>query len=166
MEFIQSIPYPLSVAAVFCFGLAIGSFANVCIYRLPKNESIVCVKSTIHPAALNKVIDSSNIEDTRIVFNPEFLREGSAVKDFLWPDRVVIGATSEKAFEMMREVYRPLYVNEKPMLHTNVPTAEMIKYASNSLFATMISFSNSSLFNISLVFELSISIISPLLNLM
>ncbi len=69
------------------------------------------------------------------VSNPEFLREGSAVKDFLWPDRVVIGASSTKAFNIMQDVYRPLYVNEKPILHTNIATAEMIKYAASAFFS-------------------------------
>ena len=61
--------------------------------------------------------------------------EGSAVKDFLLPDRVVIGASNDRAFKVMKDVYRPLYINETPMLHTNVITAEMIKYASNSFLS-------------------------------
>jgi UDPglucose 6-dehydrogenase len=76
------------------------------------------------------------------VSNPEFLREGSAVKDFLWPDRVVIGASSTKAFNIMKDVYSPLYINEKPILHTNVATAEMIKYAANAFLALKISYIN------------------------
>jgi UDPglucose 6-dehydrogenase len=76
------------------------------------------------------------------VSNPEFLREGSAVKDFLWPDRVVIGASSIKAFNIMKDVYSPLYINEKPILHTNVATAEMIKYAANAFLALKISYIN------------------------
>lgn len=77
-----------------------------------------------------------------VVSNPEFLREGSAVDDFLRPDRVVIGVTGERAAEIMRQVYRPLYINETPMVVTNVETSEMIKYASNAFLAVKISFIN------------------------
>ena len=76
------------------------------------------------------------------VSNPEFLREGAAVQDFLIPNRIVLGATSEKAFNVLQDVYRPLYINETPMIHTNVPTAEMIKYASNAFLALKISYIN------------------------
>ena len=76
------------------------------------------------------------------VSNPEFLREGSALKDFLWPDRVIIGTDSEKAYKIMRDVYRPLYINKNPITHTSIETAEMIKYASNSFLALKISYIN------------------------
>jgi UDPglucose 6-dehydrogenase len=108
---------------------------------------VICTKSTVPIGTGDRVcelIRESMPENGEFdyVSNPEFLREGSAVKDFLWPDRVVIGATSEKAFEIMRDVYSPLYVNEKPMLHTNVATAEMIKYAANAFLALKISYIN------------------------
>ena len=74
--------------------------------------------------------------------NPEFLREGSAVKDFLWPDRVVIGAINDEAFKVMKDVYSPLYINDSPILHTSVITAEMIKYAANAFLALKISYIN------------------------
>lgn len=77
-----------------------------------------------------------------VVSNPEFLREGSAVQDFTHPDRVVIGAESEKSRELMKDVYRSLYINETPYIETNVETAEMIKYASNSFLAVKITFIN------------------------
>lgn len=77
-----------------------------------------------------------------VVSNPEFLREGSAVRDFMHPDRVVIGCESEKAGEIMKDVYRSLYINETPFIETNVETAEMIKYASNSFLAVKITFIN------------------------
>lgn len=77
-----------------------------------------------------------------VVSNPEFLREGSAVYDFTHPDRVVIGAESEKALNMMKEVYRVLYLNETPLVETNIETAEMIKYASNAFLAMKITFIN------------------------
>lgn len=77
-----------------------------------------------------------------VVSNPEFLREGSAIYDFTHPDRIVIGSESERATEIMREVYRVLYLNETPFIETNIETAEMIKYASNSFLATKITFIN------------------------
>ena len=108
---------------------------------------VICTKSTVPIGTGDRICELIQVamEESRkfdYVSNPEFLREGSAVKDFLWPDRVVIGATSEKAFEVMRDVYRPLYVNEKSMLHTNVATAEMIKYAANAFLALKISYIN------------------------
>jgi len=111
------------------------------------NYKVICTKSTV-PVGTGDIICElirENMVDGGefdYVSNPEFLREGSAVKDFLWPDRVVIGASSIKSFNIMKEVYRPLYVNEKPILHTNVATAEMIKYAANAFLALKISYIN------------------------
>ena len=108
---------------------------------------IICTKSTV-PIGSGKTICEiiekypQNIGMYEYVSNPEFLREGSAVKDFLWPDRVVIGAESQKAFDIMRDIYRPLYINETPIMYTNVATAEMIKYAANGFLALKISYIN------------------------
>jgi len=77
-----------------------------------------------------------------VVSNPEFLREGSAIGDFMRPNRVVVGAESERAFEIMADIYRPLYLLETPIIRTNWETAELIKYASNAFLATKISFIN------------------------
>lgn len=77
-----------------------------------------------------------------VVSNPEFLREGNAVYDFTHPDRIVIGTESEKAAEMMKRVYRVLYLNETPFIFTNIESAEMIKYANNAFLALKISFIN------------------------
>ena len=77
-----------------------------------------------------------------VVSNPEFLREGSAINDFMRPDRVVIGTASERAREVMRQVYRPLYLIETPIIFTTRPTAELIKYAANTFLATKITFIN------------------------
>jgi len=77
-----------------------------------------------------------------VVSNPEFLREGSAVQDFMHPDRVVIGVESERARTIMKDVYRSLYLNETPYIETNIETAEMIKYASNAFLAVKITFIN------------------------
>jgi UDPglucose 6-dehydrogenase len=77
-----------------------------------------------------------------VVSNPEFLREGSAIEDFKRPDRVVCGITSERARSVMRELYRPLYLNETPMLFTSRETSELIKYAANAFLATKVTFIN------------------------
>ncbi len=77
-----------------------------------------------------------------VVSNPEFLREGSAVYDFMHPDRVVLGIESERCKAIMKDVYRSLYLNETPFVETNLETAEMIKYASNSFLAVKITFIN------------------------
>jgi UDPglucose 6-dehydrogenase len=77
-----------------------------------------------------------------VVSNPEFLREGTAVHDFCYPDRVVIGSNSQKAIEIMKQVYNVLYLNDVPFMLTNNETAEMIKYASNAFLAMKITFIN------------------------
>ena len=107
---------------------------------------IICTKSTV-PIGTGKKIKKiikkiSNSLNFTYVSNPEFLREGAAIDDFLHPDRVVIGSENLYAENAMKEVYRPLYLNETPIVFTNIETAEMIKYASNSFLATKISFIN------------------------
>ena len=77
-----------------------------------------------------------------VVSNPEFLREGAAIEDFKHPDRIVVGAEEDRAVEVMREVYRPLYLNKAPLLFTSRRTAELIKYAANAFLATKITFIN------------------------
>jgi UDPglucose 6-dehydrogenase len=77
-----------------------------------------------------------------VASNPEFLREGSAIEDFMRPDRVVIGTDSERARAVMRALYRPLYLLETPMVFTDIETAELIKYAANAFLATKITFIN------------------------
>jgi len=110
--------------------------------------TIIVNKSTVPIGTGDWVADivRENMPDQDIEFsvvsNPEFLREGSAVKDFLWPDRVILGVNSERAERVLRSVYRSLFINETPMVITNIPTAEMIKYASNAFLATKISFIN------------------------
>ena len=111
------------------------------------NRKVVCTKSTV-PIGTGKlvtsIINENNPEKMEFdyVSNPEFLREGSAVKDFLWPDRLVIGTESDWGFEVLRDVYRPLYINETPIVHTTVETAELIKYASNAFLSLKISYIN------------------------
>ena len=111
------------------------------------NRKVVCTKSTV-PIGTGKlvtsIINENNPEKMEFdyISNPEFLREGSAVKDFLWPDRLVIGTESDWGFEVMRDVYRPLYINETPIVKTTVETAELIKYASNAFLSLKISYIN------------------------
>ena len=80
--------------------------------------------------------------DFDIASNPEFLREGSAINDFMRPDRVVVGADSERARRVLRATYRPLFLNETPVLFTSLETAELIKYASNAFLAAKVTFIN------------------------
>ena len=77
-----------------------------------------------------------------VVSNPEFLREGSAIADFMHPDRVVLGTDSEAARELMRELYRPLFLSETPILFTTLETSELVKYAANTFLAAKITFIN------------------------
>ncbi|WP_062232251.1 UDP-glucose dehydrogenase family protein [Aureimonas sp. N4] len=80
--------------------------------------------------------------DFQVVSNPEFLREGAAIDDFKRPDRIVVGSDDARAREVMNEVYRPLYLNSAPILHTSRRTAELTKYAANAFLATKITFIN------------------------
>lgn len=108
--------------------------------------TVVVTKSTVPVGTGNEVeriIGKIRPEaDFDVVSNPEFLREGSAIEDFMRPDRVVIGAESDRARELMRTLYRPLSLIETPILFTNRETAELIKYATNAFLATKISFIN------------------------
>ena len=111
------------------------------------NYKVISTKSTVPIGTgkmIQKIIDEDNLDKIKYDYcsNPEFLREGAAVRDFLRPNRVVLGATSGKAFEYLKDVYRPLYINETPMVHTTVETAEMIKYAANAFLAIKISYIN------------------------
>ena len=106
---------------------------------------VICMKSTVPIGTGQKIAELIRFKTDQTFdycSNPEFLREGSAVSDFLRPDRIVLGTSSNKAIEMMKDVYRPLYINETPMLYTTIESAEMIKYASNSFLALKISYIN------------------------
>ena len=107
---------------------------------------VVVTKSTV-PTGTGRMIeqtirDRNGKHEFSVVSNPEFLREGSAVDDFLRPDRIVIGASDERAVEVMKEIYSPLYLIETPFVVTDVASAELIKYASNGFLAVKISFIN------------------------
>jgi UDPglucose 6-dehydrogenase len=114
--------------------------------HLTDRHRVLVTKSTV-PAGTGAwlqqlILEQAPLADMDVVSNPEFLREGSAINDFMRPDRVVIGTSSERAAALMREIYRPLYLIETPVLMTDVATAEMIKTAANAFLATKISFIN------------------------
>ena len=124
------------------------------VYTVAKNigehmngYKIIVTKSTV-PVGTNeeiKKIIAVNCQDSYefdIVSNPEFLREGRAVYDFLHPDRVVVGTDSSRPIEAMRKIYRPLYLNEVPFIFTDLKTAELIKYSSNCFLAMKVAFIN------------------------
>lgn len=108
---------------------------------------VIATKSTV-PMGTGEMIKKIINENKKgnfafsIASNPEFLREGSAIEDFMHPNRVVIGAEDDQAVAILRDLYKPLYLIETPFVITNVVTAEMIKYASNAFLATKISFIN------------------------
>ncbi|NVJ90575.1 MAG: UDP-glucose/GDP-mannose dehydrogenase family protein, partial [Methylocystaceae bacterium] len=108
--------------------------------------TVVVTKSTV-PVGTGDEVERI-IRETRpdadfdVVSNPEFLREGSAIEDFMRPDRVVIGTESERAQEVMRQLYRPLFLIETPILFTQRRTSELIKYAANTFLAAKITFIN------------------------
>ena len=107
---------------------------------------VIATKSTVPVGTGREIYEriKKNRPDTDIavVSNPEFLREGAAIQDFTHPDRVIVGVDDERAKSVISELYRPLYLNETPMLFTNLETAELTKYASNSFLATKITFIN------------------------
>jgi UDPglucose 6-dehydrogenase len=108
--------------------------------------TVVVTKSTVPVGTgseVEKIVrDTRSDADFDVVSNPEFLREGSAIEDFMRPDRVVIGTESSSAMDVMRALYRPLFLNETPILFTERRTAELIKYATNAFLATKITFIN------------------------
>jgi UDPglucose 6-dehydrogenase len=111
---------------------------------------LVVTKSTVPvgtaqkvKAAIQEELDKRGVEiPFDVASNPEFLKEGAAIKDFMSPDRVVVGVESEKAQKLMTKLYRPFLLNNFRVIFTDVPSAEMIKYAANSMLATRISFMN------------------------
>jgi UDPglucose 6-dehydrogenase len=117
------------------------------IARALNSYKVIVTKSTVPVGAagyIKRIIDENKRSSCRysVASNPEFLREGAAINDFLRPDRVVIGCNDEEATEILKDLYRPLYLIETPFVVTNPESAEMIKYASNAFLATKISFIN------------------------
>lgn len=116
------------------------------IARAMDGYTVVVTKSTV-PVGTNRkvqeVVAAANPKaDFDVASNPEFLREGAAIDDFMRPDRVVVGVENDRAAEVMAEIYRPLYLRDFPILTTDLESAEMIKYAANAFLATKITFIN------------------------
>src|ERR1700759_2678909 len=108
--------------------------------------TVVITKSTVPVGTGDEVerviAETRKDADCAVVSNPEFLREGAAIQDFKHPDRVVVGTDDARARDTMAEIYRPLYLNQSPILNTGRRTAELIKYAANAFLATKITFIN------------------------
>ncbi len=111
-----------------------------------KGFTVIVTKSTVPVGTgdeVERIVRETNPDaDVAIVSNPEFLREGAAIEDFKRPDRIVIGLNDERARSVMTEVYRPLYLNQAPLLFTSRRTSELIKYAANAFLAMKITFIN------------------------
>ena len=115
-----------------------------------KKYTVLVTKSTVPvgtakkvKAAIQEELDKRGVNvPFDVASNPEFLKEGSAITDFMKPDRVVVGVESEQAKELMTRLYRPMMLNNFRVIFTDIPSAEMIKYAANSMLATRISFMN------------------------
>jgi UDPglucose 6-dehydrogenase len=116
------------------------------IARTAKTYTVIVTKSTV-PLGTNRkvhaVVATANPDlDFDVASNPEFLREGAAIDDFIKPDRVVVGVQTERAAAVMANIYRPLYLRDFPIVTTDLESAEMIKYAANAFLATKITFIN------------------------
>jgi UDPglucose 6-dehydrogenase len=127
---------------VFKVAKDIGRYING--YKVIVDKSTVPIGTgrKVHKIIQEEIDKRAGQIEFDVVSNPEFLREGSAVYDFRHPDRIVIGTESEKALEIMKDVYSVLYLNKSPFIECNIETAEMIKYANNAYLATKISFIN------------------------
>ncbi|MWD29640.1 nucleotide sugar dehydrogenase [Aquicoccus sp. SCR17] len=116
------------------------------IARAATDYLVIVTKSTVPVGTNSKVretVAAANPElDFDVASNPEFLREGAAIDDFMKPDRVVVGVETDRAAKVMEEIYRPLYLREFPIVTTDLQSAEMIKYAANAFLATKITFIN------------------------
>jgi UDPglucose 6-dehydrogenase len=116
------------------------------VARALTGYAVIVTKSTV-PVGTNRrvkqtVAKANPQAEFDVASNPEFLREGAAIEDFMKPDRVVVGVQSERAQEVMADIYRPLFLREFPIVYTDLESAEMIKYAANAFLATKISFIN------------------------
>jgi UDPglucose 6-dehydrogenase len=110
-----------------------------------KPGTVVVTKSTVPVGTgdeIERILGEENVSGVSVASNPEFLREGAAIADFKHPDRIVVGAEDEHAREVLREIYRPLFLNRAPILFTGRRTAELTKYAANAFLAVKISFIN------------------------
>jgi UDPglucose 6-dehydrogenase len=112
---------------------------------LIKTPLVVVTKSTVPVGTGDRIVEilaEEGVDNVSVASNPEFLREGAAIRDFKIPDRIVVGAEDERSREILREIYRPLFLNQAPILFTGRRTAELTKYAANAFLAVKISFIN------------------------
>jgi UDPglucose 6-dehydrogenase len=111
-----------------------------------RTYAVVVTKSTVPVGTSDEIErilrDCNPPEGFDVASNPEFLREGAAIRDFKYPDRIVIGTTGDRARDLMADVYRPLFINQAPLMFTDRRTSELIKYAANAFLATKITFIN------------------------
>lgn len=120
----------------------VGQFMNKYLVLVTKSTVPVGTAKKVK-AVIQEELDKRGVEiPFDVASNPEFLKEGAAIKDFMSPDRVVVGVESERAKELMTKLYRPFLLNNFRVIFTDIPSAEMIKYAANSMLATRISFMN------------------------
>jgi UDPglucose 6-dehydrogenase len=113
--------------------------------KLIKPGTVVVTKSTVPVGTgdqIETILKEEGVSDVSVASNPEFLREGAAIADFKHPDRIVVGAEDDRAQDVLREIYRPLFLNRAPILITGRRTAELTKYAANAFLAVKISFIN------------------------
>ena len=128
--------YVLAVARTF------GQHINKYTILVTKSTVPVGTAKKVKAAVLEELAKRGETVDFDVASNPEFLKEGAAVKDFMTPDRVVVGTDSERARKIMSRLYKPFMLSGERMIFTDIPSAEMIKYAANSMLATRISFMN------------------------
>ena len=116
------------------------------IARVARSYVVIVTKSTVPVGTNRKVAEVVARANPHLEFdvasNPEFLREGAAIDDFMKPDRVIVGVQTGRAAKVMEEIYRPLYLRDFPLVTTDLESAEMIKYAANAFLATKITFIN------------------------
>ncbi len=113
--------------------------------KVIRPATVVVTKSTVPVGTgdeIERILREEGVSDVSVASNPEFLREGAAIADFKHPDRIVVGAEDDRAREVLREIYRPLFLNRAPILFTGRRTAELTKYAANAFLAVKISFIN------------------------
>jgi UDPglucose 6-dehydrogenase len=113
--------------------------------KVMRPGTVVVTKSTVPVGTgdeIERILREEGVSDVSVASNPEFLREGAAIADFKHPDRIVVGAEDDRAREVLREIYRPLFLNRAPILFTGRRTAELTKYAANAFLAVKISFIN------------------------
>lgn len=120
----------------------IGKYMNEYLVAVTKSTVPILTSKKVHAAIQEEIDKRGSKIDFDVASNPEFLKEGSAIDDFLKPDRIVVGVDNERAEKIMKRLYKPFILNNHPLIFMDIPSAEMTKYAANSMLATKISFMN------------------------